>query len=105
MSEVLQNEIKWLRGEALKDDKKIRNARAEIERLRAALAAQTWCPDCGKVLEIPNPAFEEAAKIKPVEPAWMRRGDPTWEVGWHRGVQDFRAAIRAKAKGSEVPGE
>ncbi len=42
--------------------------------------------------------LEAAVKIKLIEPAGMRRGDPTWAAGWNRGVQDFRAAIRAEIK-------
>ncbi len=37
---------------------------AEVKRMKAALEHQTWCPDCGKVLEIPNPL---AAKVERLE--------------------------------------
>ena len=37
---------------------------AKVERLKAALEHQTWCPDCGKVLEIPNPLAVEVERLK-----------------------------------------
>ncbi|MEK0326921.1 MAG: hypothetical protein QQN63_14585, partial [Nitrosopumilus sp.] len=41
-------------------------AEAKVERLKKALDLQTWCPNCGRVLEIPNPGvakgMEQAAK-------------------------------------------
>ena len=65
----------------------LKKRNAEVEKLRAALAVQTWCPDCGKVLEIPNPGIangmEAAAKI----------------AATHWGTnKDIARSIRAKAK-------
>ena len=37
---------------------------AKVERLEAALEIQTWCPNCGKVLEIPNPLEAEIELLK-----------------------------------------
>ena len=37
---------------------------AQVEQLQAALDAQTWCPDCGKVLEIPNPLAAEIERLE-----------------------------------------
>ncbi len=66
----------------------------EVERLEAA--ATPYSSDTLALMEADwkREAFERAAKIKPQEPAGMRRGDPAWEAGWHRGVQDFRSALR-----------
>jgi len=63
---------------------------AKVERLEQTIVSATKyaCQD----------GMEAAAKIKLIEPAGMRRGDPTWAAGWNRGVQDFRAAIRAEIK-------
>ncbi len=44
--------------------------RRKVERLEAALEHQTWCPDCGKVLEIPNPL---AAKVERLEARAVER--------------------------------
>ena len=49
-ADPLHNDVDWLI--------------AEVERLKAALGAQTWCPDCGKVLEIPNPLLADVERLE-----------------------------------------
>lgn len=76
-----------------------RTLRAENERLRVALK-EPWCPDCGKVLESPNPGIAEgmeaAASVQPE--GYVNEAADDWACGYDKGVEDMRAAIRAKAK-------
>ena len=71
----------------------VMSLRREIERLRGKLLDRAWCPDCSKVLEIPNPLAAEIKQLTKGRDAMqsrieMQAGDAKRLDEFHQSTMD-----------------